>query len=153
MAPSNAIEPLPATVAAAAAPDEPVQASPVGYKCPPEKGKFRKDDGRPRPGRPKGSKNMKTLVIKSAGRKVVVTENGRKRSMTRLEALVETAMVAGLGKSTKDRAYAISLAQRYIPEDEPEGAVPLSDDDKAILKSQAALLGMLGDDEEGGGET
>ena len=150
MAPSDAVESSPDP---AAAPAEPAEASPVGYKCPPEKGKFRKGDGRPRPGRPKGSKNMKTLVIKSASRKVIVTENGHKRSITRLEALVETAMIAGLGKNVKDRAYAIGLAQRYIPDEEPEAAAQLSDDDKAILKSQAALLGMLGEDEDDGGET
>jgi hypothetical protein len=66
----------------------------IGYRRPPVSGQFKKgNSGNPK-GRPKGSKNFITLLDKELAQKIVVNENGKKRSITRLQAMVKR-MVAG----------------------------------------------------------
>ena len=57
----------------------------VGYKKPPLHTRFRKgQSGNPR-GRPRGSKNLSTLLIDALNEPVVVTEDGRKRKISKRE--------------------------------------------------------------------
>jgi hypothetical protein len=62
---------------------------PVGYGKPPQHTRFRKGESGNPSGRPKGSKNLTTLLEKELKQRVVVTENGRRRSITKQEAMVK----------------------------------------------------------------
>jgi hypothetical protein len=60
----------------------------VGYGKPPRHTRFKKgQSGNPR-GRPSGSKNLKTLLNEALNERVVVTEEGRRRNITKREAIV-----------------------------------------------------------------
>jgi hypothetical protein len=62
---------------------------PVGYGNPPLDTRFRKGvSGNPR-GRPKGSRNVAAVFAKSLREKVVVNENGQRKSITKLEAAIK----------------------------------------------------------------
>ena len=59
-----------------------------GYGKPPKHTQFEKgQSGNPK-GRPKGSQNVATIIAKVGRQRVKVTENGRTRYMTKLEASV-----------------------------------------------------------------
>ncbi len=61
----------------------------VGYARPPKQTRFKKgQSGNPK-GRPRGAKNMATLFTTALKERVVVTENGRRRSISKQEALVK----------------------------------------------------------------
>jgi hypothetical protein len=58
----------------------------VGYRRPPLHSRFRKgQSGNPR-GRPPGSKNLSTLLNEALNEPVVITENGGRKKISKLEA-------------------------------------------------------------------
>ena len=60
----------------------------VGYGKPPQHTRFKSgQSGNPR-GRPSGSKNLKTLLSEALNEPVTITENGRRRKITKREAIV-----------------------------------------------------------------
>ena len=72
----------------------------VGYKKPPQSSRFKKGESGNPSGRPRGSKNLATLLEKELRQRVVVNENGRRRSITKQEAMVKhlvTKQYRGIG--------------------------------------------------------
>lgn len=66
----------------------PIGAACVGYRNPPANTRFQKGhSGNPR-GRPKGSLNCATVLERTLREKVVVEKNGRRKTVTKLEAAV-----------------------------------------------------------------
>jgi hypothetical protein len=61
----------------------------VGYCNPPRHARFKKgQSGNPR-GRPKGTLNMATVLERTLREKVVINENGRRKTATKLEAAIK----------------------------------------------------------------
>ena len=61
----------------------------VGYGTPPEATRFRKGvSGNPR-GRPRGSLNVATVFTKTLRERVVINENGQRKTVTKLEAALK----------------------------------------------------------------
>jgi hypothetical protein len=60
----------------------------IGRGKPPKHTQFKKGDGRSRPGRPKGSKNITTLVLEAARDQVTVTIDGEARRISKAQAAV-----------------------------------------------------------------
>jgi hypothetical protein len=69
----------------------------VGYRRPPVATRFQKgQSGNPK-GRPRGSKNIASIFVKAGRERVTVTVNGKRRSLTKLEAIAaqQTNKAAG----------------------------------------------------------
>jgi hypothetical protein len=61
----------------------------VGYGSPPTTARFQKgQSGNPR-GRPKGSLNVASVFTKTLREKVVITEHGQRKAVTKLEAAIK----------------------------------------------------------------
>jgi len=82
----------------------------VGYGKPPKKHQFKKGQSGNPNGRPKGILNMATVIERTLREKVIVNENGERKTITKLEAAMK--QVANKAASGDLRAFQqlISLA-------------------------------------------
>ena len=116
----------------------------VGYGKPPRHSQFVKgQSGNPR-GRPAGAKNLKTLLSKALNEFVIVAENGRRRKITKRQAIV-TQLV---NRSAKSDLRATKILLDIIQELE-RGTQPASSetafgpaDEKVIEQLKARLRGV-----------
>jgi hypothetical protein len=118
----------------------------IGYKKPPAETRFtRGQSGNPK-GRPKGAKNLATLLVKVGRERVKVTINGRTRTITKLEAIL--LQLANKAISGEDRAAKEILHLHSLYEDSDKTGLPQADQDekdeatwenlvKRILKSDS----------------
>jgi hypothetical protein len=62
----------------------------VGFGKPPEHTKFKKGHSGNPAGRPKGSRNLKTLINRELNTTITIEQTGKKRKISRKEALVKS---------------------------------------------------------------
>jgi hypothetical protein len=63
--------------------------SPVGYRKPPRASQFRPGQSGNAKGRPKGSKNFSTAIQAELDSRIVATENGKRRKITKRAAVAK----------------------------------------------------------------
>src|SRR5271165_4865352 len=94
-----------------AARDEAVIDEHLGYGRPPLASRFRRgQSGNPR-GRPKGARNLSTVLASALSERVAVTENGRRRRITKLEAAIKQLVNRAAAGEARATALLIQLAQ------------------------------------------
>ena len=102
----------------------------TGYAKPPKSGQFKKGKSGNKKGRPKGSKNAKTLVNEVLNERVEITEAGKKKKISKIEALVRKAFSQAMKGDPKARAMFFELHQSEDPTaqgDERLEAIELAD--------------------------
>lgn len=92
-----------------------------GYGHPPEDHQFNAGaaGNRNTQGRPRGSKNRKTIVRKIAGERHRVTENGRKVTRTTAELLLDRLRIMAIKGNPKAVKYFQILLKRHEPDVNP----------------------------------
>ena len=84
----------------------------IGYRKPPKATQFKPGtSGNPK-GRPKGSKNVLTLFERELHERVVITVNGRQRSVTRLEAILKRIVTNALAGDPKAILTTLDILRR-----------------------------------------
>jgi hypothetical protein len=84
----------------------------VGYAKPPERTRFTKgQSGNPK-GRAKGSKNLSTLLTKTLNEPVVINENGRRKTITKLEAMTKQLVNTAAGGNPRAIKLLTDLLQQ-----------------------------------------
>src|SRR5438876_8473270 len=118
----------------------------VGYGKPPRDACFKKgQSGNPK-GRPPGSKNLATLLSDALNNPVMVTENGRRRKITKREAVI--AQLVNKSASADPRSLKIlldlllSLDARARPAPAPPLAVGPADEE-VLAQLKARLEGAI----------
>lgn len=85
--------------------------SQVGYGRPPEHSRFAKGRSGNPLGRPKGSKNIATVLNETLRQKITITENGRRRTVTKLEAAMSQLTQKALSGDLKALQLLTALAR------------------------------------------
>lgn len=84
----------------------------IGYRRPPQSGRFTQGKSGNSKGRPKGSKNFLTLLEKELEQSIVVNENGKKKTVTRLQAMVKKLVAGALQGDQKGLLTLIEILRR-----------------------------------------
>ena len=101
----------------------------VGYGKPPKDTRFIKGrSGNPK-GKPKGSKNLATLPAKTVNEAVIVHENGRRKTITKMEAM--TKQLVNKAASGEPRATQLLLQMIQFYEDRPDAPAQMETVDEA----------------------
>jgi hypothetical protein len=107
----------------------------VGFGNPPKTSQFRKgSSGNPK-GRPKGRRNLATVLERTLQEKVVINENGVRRTITKLEAamkqLVNQAASGDLGAMRQLSALAGAAEEERVAPPTRE----LDQDDQKVMEN------------------
>ena len=112
----------------------------IGYRHPPLATRFPAGtSGNPR-GRPKGARNLATVVAATLAERVVVTENGRRKRITKLEAAVKQLVNSAASGDASSMRLLLALIQASEAKPaQTESGVP-SADDALVLREIARRL-------------
>ena len=115
----------------------------VGRGKPPLHSRFQKGQCANPKGRPKGSPNLTTLIARAAREKVTVVVNGRRKTITKLEA----AMTQLANQAAAGDRHAIQLliaqidrVERIAAQTAPPETTSRKESDAEILKALKARL-------------
>ena len=93
----------------------------VGYGRPPLASRFRLgQSGNPR-GRPKGALNFSTVIASALSERVAVTENGRRRRITKLEAAIKQLVNRAAAGEARATALLIQARPGERGQSDPTG--------------------------------
>jgi hypothetical protein len=110
----------------------------IGYRRPPASGRFKKgQSGNPK-GRPKGSSNFLTLLDQELGQSIIVNENGKKKTITRMQAMVKRMVADALQGNLKSLLALVEIMRRTGKFEETDFESLLPNDYESILNSYVA---------------
>jgi hypothetical protein len=113
----------------------------VGYRRPPIATRFRPgQSGNPR-GRPKGARNLSTVVAAALNERVAINENGRRRRITKLEAAVKQLVNRAASGEARATQLLLAFVQASEARSAQQGPGRLCDADAIVMAELARRLG------------
>jgi hypothetical protein len=116
----------------------------IGFGRPPQHSRFRAgQSGNPR-GRPKGSKNLETLLAEALDEKVVVKEDGQRRAITKREVIIKQLVNKSASADLQAIRMLLGIKQGFKSTVEAEsfgaGDQPLADADRQVMEELSRRL-------------
>jgi len=106
----------------------------VGYKKPPKSGQFKPGQSGNSKGRPKGTKNLKTVFEEELLAKVPIKEEGKSRKVTKQEAMIKALMLKAMQGDIKAINAVLTTFMKLMSGDaQVEDETALSSSENAIL--------------------
>ena len=118
----------------------------VGYGRPPTHSQFKPgQSGNPK-GRPKGTRSLSSILRAATSERVTIIENGKRKSVTKLDAAVKQAVNQAAGGDHRamrmlvDLTLGFEVAETPRGLDNPKTAAELKAADAVILQAAARML-------------
>jgi Family of unknown function (DUF5681) len=114
----------------------------VGYGKPPLHSRFKPGNRANPAGRPRGAKGLKTILARMLDRRVVVTEDGKRRRLTKRE-LGFARLVDKFAEGDMSAAKLLvefELALERLAPDAPAERPALEQDDKEVIRNWAEMI-------------
>jgi hypothetical protein len=108
----------------------------VGYRNPPEATRFKKGQSGNPTGRRKGSLNVATVFARTLREKVVVNENGQRKTMTKFEAAIKQFVNKAASGDLRALQLLMSLSREAkTRESQPQpNSLTLSESDQKVME-------------------
>ncbi len=107
----------------------------IGYRRPPKATRFKKgQSGNPK-GRPKGSANFIKLLDQELDQKILVNENGKKKTITKMQAMVKRIVAGALQGEVRPLLTLVEILRRTGQLEEKGTGDLLPEDYEEILES------------------
>jgi hypothetical protein len=118
----------------------------VGYGKPPPHTRFVKGQSGNSRGRPRGAKNMKTLLSKALNELVVVTDNGGRRKVSKREAIITQLVNRSAKADFKAIQILLGMIRDIESDTDPHSSNPTftEADQQIIQRLQARFRGEKG---------
>lgn len=116
----------------------------VGYGKPPKASQWKKGQSGNKKGRPKGAKNLETVLRNELFTTIELKESGKKMKVSKLEALIKSQIAKAIHGDVRAATLVFKLlggVQDQFGETESEPG--LSGTDLAVLNDHAAFLALL----------
>jgi Family of unknown function (DUF5681) len=110
----------------------------IGYRRPPKTGQFKKGKSGNPMGRPKGSSNFLTFLEQELGQSISVNENGKKKTITRMQAMVKRMVADALQGNHKALLTVVEILRRNGKFEDTDIESLLPADYESILDSYVA---------------
>ena len=85
----------------------------VGYGKPPKHSQFKPGQSGNPAGRPKDSRNVKTVLLEIAQEEMTITENGESKVVSKQEALVRSLFARALNGDQQATRLLLKMWERY----------------------------------------
>jgi hypothetical protein len=113
----------------------------VGYGRPPMTTRFRPgQSGNPR-GRPKGARNLSTVIAAALSERVAINENGRCRRITKLEAAVKQLVNRAASGEARPMQLLLALVQAGETPRAQQASEGLNESDAIVIADLARRIG------------
>jgi hypothetical protein len=115
-----------------------------GFGNPPSQHRFKPgQSGNPK-GRPKGSSNLKTDLAALLKGNIETTVNGKRRRMTRQEAVLLSLFQRAVSKDSSAVKMLLDLVMKLqLPDDQPEAEATLTEHDRTIIDNYLRRNGHI----------
>lgn len=118
----------------------------VGYRQPPGHSQFKPgQSGNPK-GRPKGTRSLASVVRAATSERVTIIENGKRKSISKLDAAVKQAANQAAGGDHRAMRLLVDLLRGFEIAEAPEGlvnpktAAELKAADDLVIAAAARML-------------
>ena len=105
----------------------------IGYRRPPQQSRFTPGKSGNPNGRPKGSRNFMTLLDQELAAPIVVNENGKKKKISRMQAMTKRLVTGALQGDQKALLTLVEILRRTGRFDQTDVATLLPDNYQSIL--------------------
>ena len=115
----------------------------VGRGRPPVETRFKPGASGNPAGRPRGARSVESVIKAAVSERVVITENGRRRSVTKLELAAKQLANKAAGGDARASKQVLDILQQYEAQDDARGASPSAVTTETRRQTEREILEAL----------
>jgi hypothetical protein len=113
----------------------------VGYGRPPKHTRFKPGASANAAGRPKGVKNFATILVNALDAKITVTENGKRKRISKREAIITQLVNKSAAADLRATQLLLNVMEKAEAKAAPPRTAPADEVDLKLIEGLRARMG------------